>query len=123
LSSWFAYLQKNDTAVMLASGEVEQAFGNPLCPQILAEMANRFFMPDALPDQAYETVAGLSEDQFMYLEMMDAEAGHFLLCQRKQTIVGNLDPEVLSEQEETLAGDPPSSFGVSLTEEQEEALW
>jgi len=131
LPAWFGFLKKNDCALLLASGEIESAFNNPILPTIFSEMANRFFLPDPLPDAAYATIAQLDETQFNYLDMMEAEAGHFLLCQRKQTIVGTLDPDIIAEHEETIAGDPPSNFGlsskadISSAEEQEEdiSLW
>ncbi len=88
---WLEYLRTQNTACFLTTEDVDDAGQRQISKAIMPQLATQIYLPHPYPDSAYINVFGLTEEEFGYLSMMNAEERHFLLKRGNETIVAELD--------------------------------
>lgn len=104
IPAWLASLSAKN-AIAIFSTEPSQAESDDATLKTIASaFATRIFLPNEEPDHRYQSAYGLNEIETGYLSMMDKGKRHFLLRQRNDSLVAELNLNGMEEILDILSG-------------------
>lgn len=104
IDSWLAFLTEHNTMCILSTEDVASAAMEPITAKMMGMIATQFFLPDSDRDPVYQSVFGLNDIEYAYLDAMDADQRHFMLKQGGTSIVAELNLQKMGEFLDVLAG-------------------
>ncbi len=108
LQPWLDALTARNALAIFATESVDDASRSALSQTIFQAIATQIYLPDEHPGEAYQTVFGLSDIEFRFLELMDSEERHFLLKKGEDTIVAKLSLDEMESIMCVLSAQPKS---------------
>lgn len=110
LNGWLEALTAKNAIAIFATESVEDASQSALSKAVFSGIATQIYLPNPMPSAAYQTVFGLNDTEFSFLDLMDEEKRHFMLKKGGDAIVASLNldgmrtiMDVLSATPENLA--------------------
>lgn len=104
IDSWLSFLTSHNTICIMATEDPVSAAMEPITVKMMGSIATQFFLPDSDRDPVYQSIFGLNDIEYAYLEAMDTEQRHFLLKQGGTSIVAELNLQKMGEFLDVLAG-------------------
>lgn len=84
-------LTQNNAILVSVVEQIILSSQTPITKQLVEGAATRIIMPDKQPDSVYQTIYGLDDNEFSYLDVMDKNERHFLLKHKTDTIIGEMN--------------------------------
>lgn len=106
LHGWLEALTAKNALAIFATESVENASESALSKAVFEDIATQIYLPNDEPSPAYQTVFGLNETEFSFLDLMDAEQRHFLLKKGGEAIVACLSLEGMDNIMNVLSASP-----------------
>jgi type IV secretion system protein VirB4 len=87
ISAFLNTLTQRNAILLSVIEEIVPSSTSPITKQIVDGSVTHIFMPDKHPDSVYQTIYGLDNNEFSYLDVMETKDHHFLLKHNKDTII------------------------------------
>ncbi len=120
VKAWMQYLTAKNALGIFATELVEQTAEYNFSKEIITNVSTQIYMPDEDPDNAYQDIFGLDDEEFAYLDIMNTEYRHFLLKRANETIVAELNLGGMDDIVDILSGEPANDDDDDTEEEMEQ---
>ncbi len=104
VSAWMQYLTSRNALGIFTTEEVERIREFKYSAGIIEQAATQIYLPDEEPDDVYQEVCGLTDEEFSYLDAMNIEYRHFMLKRVNESIIAELNLGGLDEHLAVLSG-------------------
>lgn len=104
IAGFLQALTDKNALLMSISETIEGSGQTPVTAALAQGSVTQIYMPDDDPCDEYQTVFGLDDTAFSYLDVMEREARHFLMKRGSEVVVGEMDLSGLSDYFNVLAG-------------------
>ncbi len=91
IHAWLDVLRAHNAMVVFATEQVADAGQRSVNTAIMSHVATQIYLPDDAADAFYADSFGLTEQEIIYLTVMNTEDRHFLLKKGSHTIVAELN--------------------------------
>jgi type IV secretion system protein VirB4 len=106
LHGWLEALTKQNALAIFATESVEDASQSALSKAVFADIATQIYLPNPHPSQAYQSVFGLSDIEFSFLDLMDEYQRHFMLKKGDEAIIACLNLDGMDRIMDVLSATP-----------------
>lgn len=110
IHGWLEAVSRRNGLVIFATESIEGAAQSAVSGEVFSNIATQIYLPNSQPTSAYQTVFGLTDNEFELLSLMSLEQRHFMLKKGQESIIGHLNLiefdkilHVLSSQDMALA--------------------
>lgn len=108
LHGWLEALTMKNAMAIFATESVEDASQSALSKAVFADIATQIYLPNSRPTPAYQTVFGLDDTEYSFIDLMDPEQRHFLLKKGNDAIVACLSLDGMDNIMNVLSANPQS---------------
>lgn len=126
LHGWLEALTNHNAIAIFATESVEDASQSALSQAVFADIATQIYLPNPAPSRAYQTVFGLNDTEYSYLNLMSAEQRHFLLKKGGEAIVACLSLDGMNNIMNVLSANPKNlqvMYGAMAEKGQDPNVW
>ncbi len=103
--NWLHYLTTKNAFAILTTEKLDALENIPFAAKLVEQMVTEIYLPNEDPEDVYETVFGLTDEEYAYLDAMSVEYRHFMLKRANESIIAELNLGGMDEVLAVLSGD------------------
>ena len=104
LGGWMDKMRQKNAIGIFATESIEDISLSPLTAVLAEKTATKIFLPDANATDAYQTIFGLTAEQYQAFTRMEKELRQFFIKQGQESVVAELQLPAMRGMMEVLSG-------------------
>jgi type IV secretion system protein VirB4 len=99
LSSWLTRMKQKNTIIIFVIEDIDQLLFNNIAADLRTNLETEIYLPNQEPNQYYQSIFQLSEEEINILHSMEVEQRHFLFKHNNDSVISSFNinscPEII----------------------------